>query len=162
MLMHINGNFREGGDAPMNTLIHTGSPFWRGEGRHPPLPRLPGFVQRAGGWPRPGFSFCLHGQGLSTCPCRPASAPSPDQPHLPLTHKGLHKKVKKRQFLRHRCLPSHRAGLLPAPASPTSSAAGDGLAGKRSRWSGRRGASVSTRVVTHCFAFLCHEPDGAL
>lgn len=78
MLMHINGNCREGGDALMNMPIHTSSLFWRGEGSKPT--QLPGFVRGAGDWRRPGFSFYLQRQGLSTCLCCPASALSPDSP----------------------------------------------------------------------------------
>lgn len=85
-----------------------------------------GFEQRAGGWQRPGFSFRLHRWSLSTFP---APALSPDGPGCPSLTSGCVRKSEKTISMVAPAQPPHRPSAC-TPASPRSSTAGDGPAGK--------------------------------
>lgn len=148
--MHVNGSFKGGGDLLVNMPFHTSNLSWRGKGSRP----LPAAGSCAVGRgltqalllilpPWPGFNHLP----VPSCLCS-----KPTQPQLPLTHEELCDKVRKDHFAG---TDACTAGPLPIPAS--SSAAGDGPAGRGSRWSGWRGALLSTETVAHCFEVLCRE-----
>lgn len=91
--MHINSNFRAGGDVLVNMPFHTSNLLWRSKGSCI-LPAAGSCTVGRGLTkalllvlpPRPGFNHLP----VPSCLCS-----KPTQPQLPLTHKELCEKVEK-------------------------------------------------------------------
>lgn len=142
----------------MNMSIHTNNSSLIC-GRNSLLQQLPGFVQQAGDWWRPGSSLNLP----INCLCCPVSVPDPEGPSCPSLMSGCMRKSEKNLSCTNACTVTPPDLCLPhEPAFPVSSAAGSGTARKCSKWSCWRDVLFSTRVVALHFKFICQELYHAL